>query len=67
MSSHILRIHTDIYGVNSVSRNECYCTSCNTRDLEDKYHFNSYVLVIMTLDKNILNVITMLNQVYLNF
>lgn len=39
ISAHSLRIHTGRYGQNRIPQNERYCLCCNTRDLEDEYHF----------------------------
>ena len=39
MSVHNLRIQTDRYARNNVPRNERYCLCCNSRDIEDEFHF----------------------------
>ena len=36
VSAHYLRIHTGRYATNNTQR---YCMFCNSRDLEDEYHF----------------------------
>ena len=39
ISAHSLRIQTGRFGNNYVPRNERFCNCCNTRDIEDVYHF----------------------------
>ncbi|XP_052255506.1 uncharacterized protein LOC127861165 [Dreissena polymorpha] len=39
ISVHSLRIQTGRYGRNNIPRNERYCVCCNSRDIEDEFHF----------------------------
>ena len=39
VSVHPLRIQTGRYARNNIPRNERYCLCCNSRDIEDEYHF----------------------------
>lgn len=39
ISGHSLRIHTGRYARTRVPQDERYCQCCQTRDLEDEYHF----------------------------
>ena len=39
MSCHPLRIQTGRYINNRIAREERYCSCCNSRDIEDEYHF----------------------------
>ena len=38
-SAHSLRIHTERFGVNRLTRHERLCLKCNVQDVEDVYHF----------------------------
>ena len=46
ISSHSLRIQTDIYEKNKIARNEIYCIYCGSRDIKDTYHFIFFALAI---------------------
>jgi len=39
MSCHPLRIQTGRFSNNRIAREERYCICCNSRDIEDEYHF----------------------------
>ncbi len=39
ISVHPLRIQTGRYARNNTPRNERYCLCCNSRDIEDEFHF----------------------------
>ena len=39
LSEHPLRTQTGRYNRNRIERNERYCLTCNSLDLEDEYHF----------------------------
>jgi hypothetical protein len=39
LSAHPLRIQTGRYNRNRIQREERYCLCCNTRDIEDEFHF----------------------------
>ena len=39
ISAHSFRMQTGRFGSNYIPKNERLCTCCNTRDIEDIYHF----------------------------
>ena len=39
LSSQNLKMETGRYGRNRIERNQRYSDFCNTRDIEDEYHF----------------------------
>jgi len=53
LSSHQLRIETGLYGNNRIPQNERYCLICNSRDLEDEFHFICVYNIYSDLRKNI--------------
>lgn len=39
VSAHSLRVQTNRYGINRLPRNERVCLFCDTRDIDDEFHF----------------------------